>query len=124
MTDRMQEYSQRLIRVLADTPWEVVNSLVVDLEKVWLEKRQLFICGNGGSAGNAIHLANDFVYGIAKCTGGGLRATALSANPAVLTCLANDLDYESIYSEQLALLGNAEDLLLILSGSGNSGNVL
>jgi D-sedoheptulose 7-phosphate isomerase len=78
----------------------------------------------GGSAGNAVHLANDYIYGVAKRTGGGIRAVALSANPAVMTCLANDVGYDSIYSEQLAVLANEGDLLVTLSGSGNSPNIL
>jgi D-sedoheptulose 7-phosphate isomerase len=84
----------------------------------------VFICGNGGSAGNAIHLANDFLYGVAKQTGGGIRVSALSANPAVITCLANDVGYDYIYSEQLAVLAKAGDILIGLSGSGNSPNIL
>jgi D-sedoheptulose 7-phosphate isomerase len=92
--------------------------------RCWLEKRQVFFCGNGGSAGNAVHLANDFLYGIAKKTGGGLRVQALSANTAVMTCLANDVGYESIFSEQLAVQAQAGDLLIALSGSGNSPNIV
>lgn len=84
----------------------------------------VYFCGNGGSAGNAIHLANDFLYGIAKRTGGGLKVHALPANAAVLTCLANDVGYENIFSEQLAVFGRSGDLVVVLSGSGNSPNVV
>ena len=94
------------------------------MHDAWCNGRQVFFCGNGGSAGNAIHLANDFIYGIAKRTGGGLRAVALSANPAVMTCLANDVGYDHIYSEQLAVMANEGDLLVVLSGSGNSPNIV
>ena len=84
----------------------------------------MFFCGNGGSAGNAIHLANDFLYGIAKKTGGGMRVHALSANAAVMTCLGNDVGYDRIFSEQLAVQAQAGDLLVALSGSGNSPNIV
>jgi D-sedoheptulose 7-phosphate isomerase len=84
----------------------------------------VFLCGNGGSAGNAIHLANDFLYGISKTLGSGLRVSALSANSAVLTCLANDVGYESIFSAQLAVQGRKDDVLIALSGSGNSPNII
>jgi len=84
----------------------------------------VFFCGNGGSAGNAIHLVNDFLYGIAKRPGGGLRVNALSANPTVITCLANDIGYDRIYSEQLSVLANPGDVLAVLSGSGNSLNIV
>ncbi len=118
------DYASRLNAVLSASDWSGVAALAREMERVWEEGRQVFLCGNGGSAGNAIHLANDFVYGIAKRTGGGIRALALSANPAVMTCLANDVGYDSIYSEQLAVQGREGDLLVVLSGSGNSGNII
>jgi D-sedoheptulose 7-phosphate isomerase len=118
------EYASRLQTVLTTFNWNNVSLLAQDMMLCWVEHRQVFICGNGGSAGNAIHLANDFLYGVAKKTGGGIRVSALSANAAVITCLGNDLGYESIYSEQLAVQGKAGDLLIALSGSGNSPNII
>ena len=122
--DLILGYSSRLQEVLASSDWSSVNLLSQDMLRCWQEKRQVFFCGNGGSAGNAVHLANDFLYGIAKKTGGGLRVQALSANSAVMTCLANDVGYESIFSEQLAVQAQAGDLLIALSGSGNSPNIV
>lgn len=118
------DYAQRLSSVLASSDWSGVHELAREMRRCWNEKKQVFICGNGGSAGNAIHLANDYFYGIAKQTGGGLRVDALSANPAVITCLANDLGYDRIYAEQVAVRGQAGDLLIVLSGSGNSSNIV
>ena len=118
------EYSLRLQNVLANSDWSPVVQLAEDLQLCLKENRRLFICGNGGSAGNAIHLANDFLYGIAKRSGGGLKVLSLSDNPAVITCLANDLGYDQIFSEQLAVQGEKDDLLIVLSGSGNSPNII
>lgn len=118
------EYASRMGAVLASSPWAAVASLAAAMHGAWKQRRQVFLCGNGGSAGNAIHLANDFVYGVARRTGAGIKALALSANPAVITCLANDVGYDSIYSEQLAVQGGAGDLLIALSGSGNSPNIV
>lgn len=123
-SDLILDYSSRLQALLEASDWSSVNLLAQDMLRCWREKRQVFFCGNGGSAGNAIHLANDFLYGIAKKTGAGLRVQALSANSAVITCLANDIGYESIFSEQLAVQAQAGDLLVALSGSGNSPNIL
>ena len=53
-----------------------------------------------------------------------MRVEALSANPAVLTCLANDIGYEQIYAEQLRVKANPSDVLIVFSGSGNSPNVV
>ncbi|ALU91457.1 sedoheptulose 7-phosphate isomerase [Herbaspirillum rubrisubalbicans M1] len=119
-----QDYAARLQAVLAGSDWSGVGRLAQHMQQCWLQGRQVFLCGNGGSAGNAIHLANDFLYGIAKRTGGGMRVSALSANAAVLTCLANDIGYDHIYSEQLAVQAQPGDLLIALSGSGNSANIL
>ncbi len=117
-------YASRLSQVLDSADWSGVSQLARDMHEAWANGRQVFFCGNGGSAGNAVHLANDYIYGVAKRTGGGIRAVALSANPAVMTCLANDVGYDHIYSEQLAVLANAGDVLVTLSGSGNSPNIL
>ena len=106
-TEFFTGYASRLQGVLATTDWSKVSLLASDMLRCWREKRQVFLCGNGGSAGNAIHLANDFLYGVAKKTGGGIRVQALSANPAVMTCLGNDVGYEHIFSEQLAVQAQA-----------------
>jgi len=118
------DYSSRLQSVLANADWAGVSSLALDMEACWKAGGHIYFCGNGGSAGNAIHMANDFVYGIAKQTGAGLKATALSANQSVMTCFANDIGYDSIFSEQIAVFARSGDLLIALSGSGNSPNIV
>ena len=124
MSTLFKEYSARLAAILTSHKWEEVLPLAQEVERCWRAGHQVFLCGNGGSAGNAVHLANDYLYGIAKETGKGLRVHALSANPAIITCLANDVGYDAIFSEQLAVLGQKGDLIICLSGSGNSPNIL
>ena len=119
-----ESYSKKLQQVLESADWTPIEELADDIQKCWNEGRRVFLCGNGGSAGNAIHLANDFIYGIAKKTGGGLKAISLSDNSAVITCLANDVGYDYIFSEQLAVQAEEKDLLIVLSGSGNSSNII
>lgn len=104
--------------------WTPVETLAQELLACWRDDRQVFICGNGGSAGNAIHVANDFLYGVSKVHGSGIRAHALSANSAIVTCLANDKGYDIIFSHQLAVQAAKGDLLIVLSGSGNSPNII
>jgi D-sedoheptulose 7-phosphate isomerase len=118
------DYAGRLQKVLQGSSWEGVELLARDLLECWKAKKQVFLCGNGGSAGNAVHMANDFLYGISKTYGSGLRVNALSANTAVLTCLANDCGYDQIFSMQLAVHANQGDMLIALSGSGNSPNIV
>ena len=101
--------------------------LFSELLQAWKEGRQVFICGNGGSAANAVHMANDFHYGIGACGDGlrlpGLRVEALASNTAIITCLANDTGYDNIYAHQLEVKGRKDDVLIALSGSGNSANI-
>ncbi len=118
------DYASRLRRVLEGGEWSGVTRLAEELRECWRTGRQVVICGNGGSAGNAMHLANDFLYGISRSAGPGLRVTALPANASVLTCLANDLGYEEIFSYQLAVMARKGDVLIALSGSGNSANIV
>ena len=122
--ESFNNYANRLGTVLRDTDWKIISKLAQSLLLCWENGQQVFICGNGGSAANAIHLANDFIYGVAKEKGKGLKAIALSANSAILTCLANDLGYDAVFSEQLAVQGYEGDVLIVLSGSGNSPNVI
>lgn len=119
-----EAYSQRLQKALIAADLSAVARLAEAMRDCWRDGNTLYFCGNGGSAGNAMHLANDFVYGIAKETGVGMRAHALPANSAVVTCLANDLDYSQIFSAQLKVFSRPGDLLVALSGSGNSANIL
>lgn len=117
-------YTERLSSLLQSFDWTPVSALAEDLHNCWRTGNQVFLAGNGGSAGNAIHLANDLLYGISKRSGSGLRIHALPANSAVLTCLANDEGYDQIFSLQLAVQARPGDVLIVFSGSGNSPNIL
>ena len=117
-------YAANLSRALGSPALDRVPVLWDALHVAWKEDRSIFICGNGGSAGNAEHMANDLLYGAGKANGRGMRVEALSANTPVITCLANDLGYENIFSEQLRVKAQKDDILIVLSGSGNSANVI
>ena len=105
-----------------------VFELAKNLKEAWKNGNRIFLCGNGGSAGNAIHIANDFIYGTGACGSGpklpGLRVTALPANPAILTCLGNDTGFENIFAHQIEVQADKNDILIALSGSGNSMNIV
>ena len=124
MNKHISSYKDNLVSILVSSSFSDVNFLGNALLGAWQNKKNIYLCGNGGSAGNAIHLANDFIYGAGKMNGYGLRVEALSANSAVITCLGNDIGYENIYSEQLRVKAEAGDVLIALSGSGNSKNII
>jgi D-sedoheptulose 7-phosphate isomerase len=124
MHQHVRTYSEKLSRALSLDAMATVPILAEALRESWKLGRTVYLCGNGGSAGNAIHLANDFLYGAGISNGIGLRVEALSANPSVLTSLANDIGYEEIFAEQIRVKANPGDVLIVLSGSGNSANVV
>ena len=100
----------RLIKI----PFSLISMPLVQAVK---RAKRVFLCGNGGSAANAVHIANDWISV-------GIKAQALTADVATLTAIANDFGYENVFSRQLEVLAERGDLLVILSGSGNSKNIL
>ena len=79
--------------------------------------RFVFICGNGGSATTAEHFTCDL---FSK----GIKAICLNSNTSIMTMIANDFGYEYVFSKQLELFANSEDLLITISCSGNSPNIV
>lgn len=101
-----------------------MDRLVEALQAVGESDGRVLVCGNGGSAANALHWATDFLYPMTRGGRPPLAFIALTANTSILTCVANDTSYEEVFSRQVDSLGRDGDLLLALSGSGNSPNVL
>lgn len=83
----------------------------------------LFTCGNGGSAAEALHLAEELT-GRYRSNRRPLRSMCLSADPTALTCIANDFGFEQVFARPLAALGRPGDALLVFSTSGRSPNLL
>jgi D-sedoheptulose 7-phosphate isomerase len=79
--------------------------------------RFVFVCGNGGSAANAEHLTNDLLSR-------RIRAICLNSNVSVITMIANDYGYQYIFSKQLEILASSEDVLIVISCSGASPNII
>jgi D-sedoheptulose 7-phosphate isomerase len=88
-----------------------------------LAGRSLFTCGNGGSATDAIHLAEELV-GRYRASRRPLPAICLNTDVGALTCIANDFGYEQVFARQLEALARPGDLLVIFSTSGGSPNIL
>lgn len=118
------DYLGLLQQAIADLPVDAIQDVVDTLKKAHAEGRQVFLLGNGGSASTASHIACDFQKGIKQTSGKRFRATAVTDNVAVMTAWANDTDYENIFSEQLDSLLDNGDVVLAISGSGNSPNVI
>jgi D-sedoheptulose 7-phosphate isomerase len=101
-------------------PIEQSASLIVSALR---DGRKLLTCGNGGSAADALHCAEELV-GRYKAERRGLPALCLNADVTALTCIANDYGYGEIFARQVAALGSPGDVLVGFSTSGNSPNVV
>ena len=97
----------------------ICNQTIVALQN----GNTLFSCGNGGSAADALHFAEEFT-GRYRSNRQPLPALALVADPTALTCIANDFGYEKVFSRQLEALGKKGDILFAFSTSGNSPNII
>ena len=118
------EYLAKMAAAFTPAASTATTILAERLDHTRSIKSRVFLCGNGGSAANSNHWENDLIYGAAKGGLGGVRAHSLSSNTSVLMCLANDTGYENIFSGQLEVLASEGDILIALSGSGNSPNIL
>ncbi len=99
----------------------VVSNLVAD---IFRNGKRLYFCGNGGSAADAQHLAAEFSGSFYNRSRPALPADALHCNTSYLTAVANDFDYDTIYSRLVQGIMQPGDVLIGLSTSGNSGNVV
>lgn len=84
---------------------------------------KVLVCGNGGSAAEAAHLATELVGRYAK-TRRSLPAIALSSDGSLLSCIGNDFGYDQVFARQIEGLAKPTDLVIVLSSSGNSGNII
>ncbi len=122
------EYVEGLIRCLKVLPLEAIARLLGYLEQAQREGRAVFIIGNGGSAATASHMACDLAKNTFDPREGEptqrLRVMSLTDNVSWITALGNDIGYEYIFSEQLRNLVRPGDLVIAITGSGNSPNII
>ncbi len=121
----VQEYFQQLGELLPRIPFSAIDEIADIFLESQLQGRTVFVFGNGGSAASASHLVCDMNKGISELPGGPrMKVQALTDNVPVLTALANDYGYEHVFSEQLKNMLRPRDVVLAISGSGKSPNVL
>ena len=121
--DGTTAYVGRLIDALESISAESVHELVTLLHEVRHAGTQVMIIGNGGSASTASHMAVDLGVGSDMLTP-GLRTVSLVDNAAMTTATANDRSFEEVFSRQVRLIGRPGDVLIAISASGNSPNLL
>jgi D-sedoheptulose 7-phosphate isomerase len=108
---------------LGDIHVDAIQKLAHDVFQSWKKGGKLMICGNGGSAADSQHIAAELV-GRFLADRPGFAAMALTTNSSVLTAVGNDYGFDQIFSRQVQGLGTADDVLLVISTSGNSTNCI
>jgi D-sedoheptulose 7-phosphate isomerase len=119
-----REYLERLIATLESMPVDAIERLSEMLYRAYIDGKQVFTLGNGGSASTASHMAADLGKNTIGPNMRRFRIMSLNDNIPLLTALANDVGYENVFAEQLKNLIQPGDILIAISGSGNSPNVL
>lgn len=122
--DRVDAYLTSLAQALGATPRAALRAIEQALWETYERDGTIIVCGNGGSAATASHLACDLAKWTVTPGARRLRALALTDNVPVMTAWANDTAYERVFVEQLMSLYRPGDTLVAISGSGNSPNVL
>lgn len=106
-----------------DQNLKVLEQIAAEMARVLEKRGTIFLCGNGGSAADAQHIAAEFI-GRFKHERKSLPAIALTTDTSILTALANDYSYDIVFARQIEGLGKPGDLLIAISTSGNSKNIL
>jgi D-sedoheptulose 7-phosphate isomerase len=120
----LEEHIAEVRRVLAEISKPAVERVVAVILDAYRRGAHIYVLGNGGSASTASHFACDLSKATIVDSRPRLRVTSLTDNVALITAWANDGSFEAIFSEQLANVVNRHDVVLAISVSGNSPNVL
>ena len=121
---RVAFLSRRLRECFEDLNYDALDAGVELIRKTWLEGGQIISLGNGGSALTALHFMTDWTKIISLNTGRQFRGRTLVDNIGLMTGYANDTSYAEVFSEQLKAIATQGDLVIAISGSGNSENVI
>jgi len=126
MQNPILSYLDAVAQVARQVDLGAVEACIDCLEKAYREGRSVFVIGNGGSASNASHLAQDLSKGALPAfpEGKRFRVLSLTDNVSFITALANDIGYERVFELQLRQFAQRGDVLIAISGSGKSPSIL
>jgi D-sedoheptulose 7-phosphate isomerase len=119
-----EEYKSKIIRTLDIIDLDLVSQAIEILQEARKNGRHIFVCGNGGSGSTASHFVTDMVKGASYNRQSRFRIMALTDSMPTITAYANDVGYECVFAEQLKNFADHGDVLIAISGSGNSPNVI
>ena len=119
-----QTYKSELLKAIDSIDLDKVAQAIETLARARNEGRRIFVCGNGGSASTASHFATDLVKGASFGRTSRFRIMALTDSLPTITAYSNDVSYDCIFAEQMKNFAEPGDVLIAISSSGNSPNVL
>lgn len=122
--DQVRSYIEGLQKTLDQLPGDRINQVIDLLHTARLERRQIFIMGNGGSASTASHFVCDLGKNTRYSSLPNFKVIGLTDNMAIFSALANDEGYESVFAQQLTSFVQPGDIVIGISASGKSPNVL
>ena len=119
-------YLSYMLNSLESVKVEEIDSVINNIFEGYLKNRMIFVIGNGGSAANASHFAVDLANGtkISPDSAKRIKTLSLTDNLPYITALGNDEGFESIFEQQLKTFASEGDVLIAISGSGNSPNII
>lgn len=124
MQNFISNYISKLTTLLENVDIKSITNIILKLEEVHSNNGKLYIIGNGGSAATASHMANDLSVGLKLREIRNFNVESLSDNSSICTAIANDIGYENIFYAQLKNKLTKDDLLIAISCSGNSTNII
>src|SRR3954454_8740268 len=124
MRDQVGDLLRRLQQAIADIDREALEEVGRALLRAYRHDKQVFTAGNGGSSSTASHMAADLAKNTIGPNMKRFRISSICDNASIVTALANDIGYSSVFSEQLLNVITAGDVLIVVSASGNSPNIL
>lgn len=124
MNKWVSSYISNYTKVLNDIPVDQISDLICDFKKYLDRNSNIFVIGNGGSAANASHFVTDLGKGASDAVGKRFRCLSLNDNTPWFTAIANDYSYEDVFAEQLRNYAKSDDVLIAISVSGNSPNLV
>jgi D-sedoheptulose 7-phosphate isomerase len=121
---QIKEYLELEINILKKLDQNEINNAMNLLEETRKNGSNVYVFGNGGSAATALHMENDFNKGISEKVPKKYRLQCLNANMATIMAIANDNGYDRVFEQQLENKLKRDDVIVAISGSGNSENVI
>lgn len=124
LADFIGDYADRYAAALKSVDADALNRTLAVISSAANNGRNIYVIGNGGSAAIADHLCCDFTKGTHTSTHPSLRAHSMCANGSLYSAIANDFSFEEVFSKQIEFFGSKGDVLIAISSSGNSANII